>query len=69
MTINNAEFLINQMNPVLKRARMIYHHLQLDRENEDIEVCNMFGSVFARIHYPDHTILDALDRIMEEIYG
>ena len=69
MKEKDAELLIMQLNPVLKRARMIYHHLQLDRENEDIEVCNMFGSVFARIHYPDHTILDALDRIMEEIYG
>ena len=69
MTINNAEFLINQMNPVLKRAKLIYHHLQLDRENEDIEVCNMFGSVFARIHYPDHTILAGMKMIVEEIYG
>ena len=69
MKINDATFLVNQLNPILKRAKLIYHHLQLDRENEDIEICNMFGSVFARIHYSDHTILDALDRIMEEIYG
>lgn len=69
MKEKDAELIIQQLNPVLKRARMIYHHLQLDRENEDIEVCNMFGAVFARIHYPDHTIMDALDRIMEEIYG
>lgn len=66
MKEKDAELIIQQLNPVLKRARMIFHHLQLDRENEDIEICNMFGSVFARIHYPDHTILDALDRIMEE---
>ena len=69
MTVNNAEFLINQMNPVLKRARMIYHHLQLDRENEDIEVCNMFGAVFYRLHYPDYKITGALKKLMEEMYG
>ena len=69
MKEKDAELIIQQLNPVLKRAKLIYHHLQLDRENEDIEVCNMFGSVFARIHYPDHPILDAVDLIMEEMYG
>ena len=69
MKEKDADLIIQQLNPVLKRAKLIYHHMQLDRENEDIEICTMFGSVFARIHYPDHAILDAVDMIMEEIYG
>lgn len=69
MKEKDAELIIQQMNPILKRAKLCFHHLQIDRENEDIEVCNMFDAVFARIHYPDHTILAGMKMIMEEIYG
>lgn len=69
MKEKDAELIIQQLNPVLKRAKFYITKLELDRENEDIEICNMFKAVFSRVHYPDYTILAGMKKIMEEIYG
>ena len=68
MKIEDAKFLIKQLEPVLKKTRWFLTRLQLDPENEDIEVCNMFGAVFYRLHYPEYRMIDALIRIVEVIY-
>ena len=69
MGIEDAKFLIKQLEPILKRTRWYLTRLKLDPENEDIEVCNMFGAVFYRIHYPEYRMAGALKKIMEEVYG
>ena len=69
MKEKDAELIIQQMNPILKRSKFYIQKLQIDRENEDIEICNIFKAVFSRVHYPDYTILAGMKKIMEEIYG
>ena len=69
MKIEDATFLIGQMNPILKKTHWYMQKLRLDPENDDIEVCNIFGAVFYRIHYPEYRMAGALKKIMEEVYG
>ena len=69
MNIIDANFIVNQLNPLLKKTHWYMNRLKLDPENEDIEVCNLMGAIFYRVHYPDYRMADGIRKIMEEVYG
>ena len=60
-----ARFLIEQLNPVIKKSKHFLCRLDIDQDNEDIILMNTFNAIFYRLHYPDLDMVNALFSISE----
>lgn len=51
MTDKNAQFLIDQLNPIYRKSSGVVRRLGLDYDNQDILLINAFGAILCRIYY------------------
>lgn len=65
MKTERAQFLIDCINPLLKGTTSYIRKLKLDRDNEQIEMINLFQAVLHRIDYKGRTSLDVLREIVD----
>lgn len=57
MSDNKAMFLVNQLNPILKKSTSYIRKLEMDPDNKDIKLINMFNACLARINYEGRTVI------------
>lgn len=55
MSDSKALTLVNQLNPILKQSTSYIRKLEVDPDNEDIKLINMFNATLHRINYGGRT--------------
>lgn len=57
MSDSKALFLVNQINPVLKKSTSYIRKLEVDPDNGDIKLINICKAVLCRISYEGKSML------------
>lgn len=65
MKTETANFLVNQLNPVLKQSHSFIRRLRVDYDNEDIEMLNLFKATIYRVPYGSRNIIEVMNEISE----
>lgn len=65
MKTEKAQFLVEQINPLLKNTTSYIRRVKVDPDNEQIELINLFGSILHRVDYKGRHTLDVIHEIVE----
>ena len=65
MTDRKALFLIEQLNPVLKKSTSYIRKLEIDTDNYYINMFNVWGVLLYQVDYYGRNILEVTDEIIE----
>ena len=65
MKTEKAQFLTEQLNPLLKKSGGYIRKLKVDPDNEQIELRNLFDATLHRVDYRGRHTLDVLHEIVE----
>ena len=65
----NARLLVDQLKPLLKKSKSFMCKIDLDIDNEEIVIMNMFNAILWRLYYPNLRMIDALYDISDYLIG
>lgn len=69
MKTETANFLVNQLNPIFKKSTSFIRKLEIDSDNEDIKMVNLFQATLYRVHYGSRNMIEVTHEIMENARG
>lgn len=69
MSDNKAMFLVNQLNPILKTSTSYIRRMEVDPDNGDIKLMNMFNACLVRINYGGRTAIQVSYDIFDYLRG
>lgn len=69
MKTETANFLVNQLNPIFKKSKSFIRRLEVDTDNEDIKMVNLFRATLYRVHYGSMNMIEVTHEIMENARG
>ena len=69
MKTEKAQFLITQINPILKHSTSFIRKLELDPDNGDIKLFNLCKACLHRIDYTGKTATDVAYEVFDYIRG
>lgn len=65
----NARLLVDQLKPILKKTKSFMCKIDIDTDNEEIVIMNMFNAILWRLYYPNLRMIDALYDISDYLIG
>ena len=69
MKTEYANFLVDQLNPIFKKSKSFIRKLEVDADNEDIKMVNLFKATLYRVHYGNRNVIDVAYEIMDNVRG
>ena len=69
MRETKAQFIIDQLNPIIKKSKNFIWHLSIDHDNEDIILENRFHAILCRVHYPERNTIELVYEIIDFLRG
>ena len=69
MSDNKALFLVNQLNPILKKSTSYIRELRIDPDNQDIMLINLCRACMHRINYTGRTAIQVSYDIFDYLRG
>lgn len=69
MRTEAATFLVEQLNPIFKKSKSFIRNLEIDFDNQDIKMNNLFKATMYRVHYGSKNAIEVTHEIMENALG